>query len=70
MSTYTYNPAMYQQQLGMQFVTQSQNDISQLLLYQIKGKPAFAYADIHIQKGQKVITDGNMMLWMDCMSLF
>jgi uncharacterized protein (TIGR00266 family) len=66
MSTYTYNPNDYQAQSTAQVVVQQSGiDINSLLLYQIKGKPAFAYADIHVQPNQRVITDGNMMLFMD-----
>jgi uncharacterized protein (AIM24 family) len=65
MSTYVYNPQDYQAQSQAQVVVQSSVNIASLLLYSIKGKPAFAYADIHVQKGQRIITDGNMMLFMD-----
>ena len=33
--------------------------------YQIKGRPAFAWGDIYLNEGQKIIADSNALLWMD-----
>jgi len=38
---------------------------NQAFVYQIKGRPAFAYGDIYLNEGQKVIADSNALLWMD-----
>jgi len=42
-----------------------QQQLASLFLYQLKGKPAFAYCDIHLQPKQRIVTDGNKMIWMD-----
>jgi uncharacterized protein (AIM24 family) len=34
-------------------------------VYQIKGRPAFAFGDIWLQNGQRVIADTKSLLWMD-----
>jgi uncharacterized protein (TIGR00266 family) len=34
-------------------------------VYMIKGRPAFAYGDIYLQQGQRVIADSKGLLWMD-----
>lgn len=37
----------------------------QAFVYQIKGRPAFAFGDIWLQNGQRVIADTKALLWMD-----
>merc|ERR1711991_63899 len=64
-STYQYNPQQYSANVQAQVIVGTQVDISKLLLYQIKGKPAFAYADINVQPQQRIITDGAMMMFLD-----
>jgi uncharacterized protein (AIM24 family) len=44
-----------------QYMQQPQN----AFIYQIKGRPAFAYGDIYLQKDQRVIADTKSLLWMD-----
>jgi len=39
--------------------------VQQPLLYQIKGRPAFAFVDVYLQPGKQVIADGGSMIWMD-----
>lgn len=34
-------------------------------IYQLKGRPVFAFGDIWLKQGQKVIADSNALLWMD-----
>ena len=34
-------------------------------VYQIKGRPAFAYGDIYLNSGQKIIADSRALLWLD-----
>jgi len=33
--------------------------------YAVKGRPAFAFVDLFLKRGQKVIADAGAMLWMD-----
>ena len=67
MSTYTYNPGESEgKEVGTeQAEGNASGDINNVLLYQIKGKPAFAYVDLHLKPEQRVVTDANHMLWMD-----
>lgn len=65
MSSYAYNPNQYSGNIQAQVIVGTPVDISKLLLYQIKGKPAFAYADINVQPDQRIITDGAMMMFLD-----
>lgn len=58
-----YDPTQSQGQKGE--VAGNNNDINNVLLYEIKGKPAFAYADIHLKPSQRIVTDANHMLWMN-----
>lgn len=43
----------------------SQGMQQQAFVYQIKGRPAFAYGDVWLQKDQRVIADSTAMLWVD-----
>jgi len=70
MSNYVYDPKLYSPNaLGEGQITvngqQQQQQLSSLFLYQLKGKPAFAYCDIHLQPQQRIVTDANKMVWMD-----
>jgi uncharacterized protein (AIM24 family) len=49
----------------MQFAAGTAVDMGRALVFTIKGKPAFAYADVELQAGQRIVTDGDMLLWMD-----
>jgi len=35
------------------------------LTYLVKGRPAFAFVDIYLKKGQKVLANAGAMIWMD-----
>lgn len=74
MSTWQYSPVEYEgKESGAQVLVQQGNyvvpqqgvDLNNLFIYQLKGKPAFAYADIHLQPNQRIVSDGNSLLWMD-----
>jgi uncharacterized protein (AIM24 family) len=67
MSSYVYDPSAYvPNQLGEgQIVGNGGQNLSNLLLYQLKGKPAFAYCDIHLKPKQRLVTDSNKMIWME-----
>jgi uncharacterized protein (AIM24 family) len=48
------------------FAQTMQNDQNvHAFMYLIKGRPAFAYADIFVKGGQRVIADSAGLLWMD-----
>jgi uncharacterized protein (AIM24 family) len=53
------------QVLGDTFEQKDQQNSNQGLYYQILGRPAFAFGDIYMNPGQKILADGNAMLWMD-----
>lgn len=67
MSTYVYDPSAYvPNQVGEgQVVGNNGQNLSNLFLYQLKGKPAFGYCDIHLQPKQRLVSDANKMIWMD-----
>lgn len=63
MSTWKYDATNLQQQPTQYIVNVEQP--TNVLVYSIKGKPASAYCDLFLKPQQKIVTDGNMMLWMD-----
>lgn len=66
MSTYVYDPNSYTpNQMGEGIVGNGGQQLANMFLYQLKGKPAFAYCDIHLTPKQRLITDANKMIWMD-----
>jgi len=42
-----------------------QNFQQNAFVYQIKGRPAFAFADVWLQKDHRLIADTKSLLWMD-----
>jgi len=44
---------------------QQSSSTSSAFIYQIKGRPAFAFGDIYLSNGQRVIADTKSLLWMD-----
>jgi len=43
----------------------SEKQTQQAFIYQIKGRPVFAFGDIFINQNQKIICDSTALLWMD-----
>jgi len=50
---------------GKQGFEQQLKQQQSAFVYQIKGRPAFAFGDIWLQSGQRVIADTKALLWMD-----
>jgi uncharacterized protein (AIM24 family) len=68
MSTYQYDPNQYapnQVGQGQIVANQGGQNLNNLMLYQLKGKPAFAYCDVYLQPKQRLVSDANKMIWMD-----
>jgi uncharacterized protein (AIM24 family) len=66
MTTWQYDPndPAYQQN-NVEYVTPNNGvDINNLMIYQLKGKPAFGYVDIHMKAGQRVVADAKSLLWL------
>jgi len=61
----TYNNLTLLEKGGEQGFQSSLQQSKSAFVYQIKGRPAFAFGDIWLQQGQRVIADTKALLWMD-----